>query len=202
MIRVAAPVTVLIVWMLGAPAPGAQGPDTVLRGFQARLDAYIQVHRRVEGPIPPLAASQDMDEVHRLMSKVREGINGELGDRPQGTVITPEIVLIFRREIAACLRVDELEEIQADFVEHSPGKPGALRMNHPLPEDTPVIPVPPRLLARLPVLPPELRYVIFAKALVLWDHHADMVVDIAPLVLDPAAYRTTGTTGTLAKRTE
>jgi hypothetical protein len=182
--------------MLAAPALCAQSTDAagqaVLRSFEASVDAYVQVHRRVEGPIPPLQASNDMGEVRRLMTRVRDGIRRERGERAQGVIFTPEVVAFFRREIGGCLGPDELAAIQEDFAEHSPVPLGTLRMHQPLPQDTPFSPLPARLLATLPHLPPELRYVVFAKALVLWDHHADMVVDIAAGVLDPASYRTTG----------
>jgi hypothetical protein len=49
--------------------------------------------------------------------------------------------------------------------------------------------LPPLALRALPPLPPELRYVVLSKSLIIWDHHADMVVDVAPGVFDAATYR-------------
>jgi hypothetical protein len=40
--------------------------------------------------------------------------------------------------------------------------------------------VPPQLIRALPQLPPELQYRIVGRALVLWDHHADLIVDVLP----------------------
>jgi hypothetical protein len=40
--------------------------------------------------------------------------------------------------------------------------------------------VPPQLLQVLPPLPPELQYRIIGRSLVLWDHHANLVVDYLP----------------------
>ena len=189
------PLGAVVVCLLVAPTLRAQSMDTIrqgeLRSLEARIEAYVQVHRRVEGPIPPLQASNDMGEVRRLMTRLRDGIRRELNTRPQGTIFTPEAVALIRSVIGRSLSADDLEALQADFVEHSPVPLGTLRMHQPLPPDTPFMPVPARVLATLPPLPYELRYVIFGKALVLWDHHADMVVDVAAGVLDPASYRTT-----------
>ena len=40
--------------------------------------------------------------------------------------------------------------------------------------------VPPQLLAALPRLPAELQYRIIGNSLVLWDHHANLIVDFLP----------------------
>lgn len=192
MVRCPAPVKLLIVCLLASPALCAQArvpaQDAAVQAFQVRIDAYVKIHRRVEGPIPPLMASEDMAEVYRLMSRVREGIRESRGVNPE-PILTPNVLDALRVCVTDCLRREDLEAMQADFVEHSPPDLPMARIGQQLPDDTPIMPVPPRLLARLPKLPVELRYVIFAKALLLWDHHADMVVDIAPGLLDPAAYR-------------
>ena len=192
MVRCPAPVRLLIVLLLASPALCGQAhvppQDAAVQAFQARVDAYVQVHRRVEGPVPPLVASQDMAEVYRLMSRVREGIRKTRGVNPE-PILTADVQEAFRACVRDCLRREDLEAMQEDFLEHSPPNLPMARIGQPLPDDTPIMPIPPRLLARLPKLPAELRYVVFAKALLLWDYHVDMVVDIAPGLLDPAAYR-------------
>jgi len=40
--------------------------------------------------------------------------------------------------------------------------------------------VPPQMLAALPRLPEELQYRILGNALVLWDHHPNLIVDFLP----------------------
>jgi hypothetical protein len=40
--------------------------------------------------------------------------------------------------------------------------------------------VPPRLLQSLPALPEELQYRIIGLSLVLWDYHANLIVDFLP----------------------
>jgi hypothetical protein len=179
--------SLLLAPVLSAQTP-APGQDRAVRAFNDRVEAYIGLHRRVEGPIPPLAASQDMAEVYSLMSRLRDGIRAASGWKP-GTFFTPDVLDLFRAHVTECLKRPDLEAMQEDFVEHSPpGLPPA-KAGQPLPDDTPIMPVPPRLLARLPKLPAELRYVVFGKTFLLWDHHADMVVDIAPGLLEPTAYR-------------
>jgi hypothetical protein len=45
--------------------------------------------------------------------------------------------------------------------------------------------MPPRLLAKLPVLPSGLQYRFVDRDLVLWDSQADLVVDIIPDAIPP-----------------
>ena len=56
----------------------------------------------------------------------------------------------------------------------------ALRVNMPWPEHISFGFVPSQLLSALPALPAELQYRIIGRSLVLWDHHANLIVDFLP----------------------
>ena len=56
----------------------------------------------------------------------------------------------------------------------------AIHVNDRWPKGVPFIFVPPQLLSALPPIPGELQYRIVGHALVLWDHHADLIVDVLP----------------------
>jgi hypothetical protein len=159
-----------------------------LGAFNTRVAWYVDIHREVEGPIPAIETSRDMDEVHLRMRAVRIRILGKVGQLRRGHLLTADVAQMFRRQIAAVLTRGDLDAILADVIEHSPPGMPPLRVQEPLPEDAPFVPFPPRLFSRLPALPPELRYLILEKALVVWDHHADLIVDIAPGLFDPSTY--------------
>lgn len=169
---------------------GAQAPADrdAVKLFNERVNAYVETHRRMEGPVPPLSAGKDMAEVKRLMLAVRVRIRSKTGALAEGHVFTPEVALMFRKRIAATLTRQDLIAIAEDVDEHTPPGSPAPKVLEPLPDDTPFVPLPPRLFGALPPLAPELRYIVVGRALVLWDHHADVVVDIAPGLLDPQGY--------------
>ncbi len=48
------------------------------------------------------------------------------------------------------------------------------------PEGVPFVFIPPLLIAALPPLPPELEYRFIGQSLVLWDVHANLIVDFMP----------------------
>lgn len=177
---------VLMSPMLAGAQAGQDG--AALKVFTSRVDGYVQMHRRLEGPIPPLAASKDMDEVHRLMDALRARLRTERVGQGQGYLFTPEVALVFRKAIASTLTRRDLTDIIEDVEEHSPADLPPPRVNEALPEESPFISIPPRLFTKFPALPPELRYVVLGKDLLVWDHHANMVVDVAPGLFDPATY--------------
>ena len=164
-----------------------------LATFSERVNEYAEIHRRVEGPVPPLEAGKDMEEVQRLMKLVRARILAERPGRGTGYLFTPQVISALHQRIACCLTRKDIAEINAEMDEQTPPASIKLRVNEALPLDTSFAAIPPKLFEKLPPLPPELRYLILAKALVLWDHHANLVVDIAPRLFDPTTYPGTGT---------
>ena len=156
--------------------------------FQTRLNAYVEMHRKLEGPLPPIQVTKDMNEVHRLMEQLRRRILAERG--PRGTLLTPALIETFRQIIASTLTLADIVNVSEELEEHTPPRMGRVRINQPLPANAPFVTIPPPLLRALPELPPELRYVALSGALLIWDHHADLVIDIMPRLFDPLNYPT------------
>ena len=180
--------TIVLLVAAGATLPAAQPAESdVVKAFDRRAQEYVELHRRSEGPIPPRVASRDMAEVEKLMAAVRARIRSS-GIPKQGHLLTPDMNLLLRKRIAAVLTKADLVEIDEDVIEHSPPDMAPLRFYEVLPEDAPFIPIPPVLFKTFPTLAPELRYMILARALVIWDEHANLVVDIGPKLFDPATY--------------
>src|SRR5688500_13004165 len=173
-----------------AAGPSAAQIDAAAEtaAFQGRVDQYVQMHRRLEGPLPPLMVTNDMDEVHRLMAALRERIREDRARQAPGPLVTPPMGLVLRQVIGATLTVDDLVDLAAELDEHTPEGMPAPRVDEPLPENAPFVLMAPQLLRALPSLPPELRYMALSKALLIWDHHADFVVEMVPGLFDPLTY--------------
>ena len=169
-----------------APIHARADAKAEIAAFQTRLSAYSAMHRKLEGPVPPLQVTKDMDEVHRLMDQLRARIRAERGTR--GTLITPGLVEAFKELIASTLTLADVVNVSEEIEEHTPPRMAKIRVNQPLPGNAPFVTIPPPLLRALPELPPELRYVALSGALIIWDQHADLVVDIMPRLFDPLTY--------------
>ena len=185
MVRVA--FIVLLLAGAGTSLSAQADVDRAYAAFAGRLDTYVQMHRRIEGPVPPLAASQDLAEVRRLMADVRRRIKAE-GSSEQGRYLTRDMTLALRKQIASVMTRKDVQALVDDVVEHTPPGLPPIRVYEALPADAPFVPIPPRLFNVLPTLPPELRYVVIGKGLAVWDHHADLVIDYAPNLFDPKAF--------------
>jgi hypothetical protein len=148
--------------------------------FQQRVSDYVALHRLLEGPVPAPQVSTDMRTVRAAMHALAVRIQAARKDARQGDIFTVEVARMFHRRIATCLAQEEIEAILAD--QRYQATP---QVNAVWPVTVPFDFVPPQLLATLPHLPPELQYRIIGRSLVLWDHHANLIVDILPGALTP-----------------
>jgi hypothetical protein len=156
------------------------------QAFEERVIQYVTLHRLLEGPLAALQPTRDMGQLQMTVRALALRIRMARADAHQGDLIGPDVAGMFRRRIATCLPAVEWAAILADNAteaeeeEGMPAAPPALRVNMVWPENVPFGFVPPQMLAALPRLPVELQYRIIGTALVLWDHHANLIVDFLP----------------------
>lgn len=163
-----------------AAPPGTEVAQDLLatKAFQDRLSEYVTLHRMLEGPPP--RPSVDLSGVRTEMQQLARGIVQARRHARQGDLITRDVARLFRRRIAAALPPEEWDAVLKELAEDDeagPARPVVLRVNMAWPAGVSFGCVPPQLLAALPPLPPELQYRIIGRSLVLWDHHADLIVD-------------------------
>jgi hypothetical protein len=154
------------------------------QAFEERVTEYVVLHRLLEGPLPPLRVTRDIGKVQASMRELGLRVQLARANAQQGDLITPDVARIFRRRIATCLPPEQWAAVLADNAAEEEdvriGPPPALHVNMEWPEQVLFGFVPPQLLATLPLLPPELQYRIIGNTLVLWDHHANLIVDFLP----------------------
>jgi hypothetical protein len=153
------------------------------RQFEERVTGYVTLHRLLEGPLPPLRPTNDIGAVRANMRLLASRIQVVRQNARQGDIITPVVGRLFTHRIATCLSPEDWAAVFADIDADREGRPMPpvdLRVNMDWPLGVPIDFVPPQLLKALPRLPPELHYRIIGRTLVLWDHHADLIVDFLP----------------------
>ena len=151
--------------------------------FQQRVDEYVSLHRVLEGPLPLPRPTTNPDEIRTAVRALHQRMQTARAGARQGDIIGPEVALMFKRRIAACLPPEEWQAIRTELAtdeQRAPIPAVPLRVNMPWPKKVPFGFVPPQLLSTLPQLPPELQYRIIGSSLVLWDDHADLIVDFLP----------------------
>ena len=156
------------------------------QAFEERVIQYVTLHRLLEGPLPQLWVTRDMEHLQMSVRGLALRIRTARANAHQGDLIRPDVARVFRHRIATCLPAAEWAAIFADNAaeaedeEGAPAPPPPLHVNMTWPEQVPFGFVPPQMLAALPRLPAELQYRIIGTALVLWDHHANLIVDFMP----------------------
>jgi hypothetical protein len=151
--------------------------------FDERVTRYVASHRMLEQSTPALRPTANVHEIQEARRALRIRIQKARHNAKQGDIITPEVALMFRRRIASCLAQEAWAALMNEMAQDEQGRPVAvprLRVNSEWPAEALFNFVPPELLLVLPPLPPELEYHIIGRALVLFDMHADLIVDALP----------------------
>jgi hypothetical protein len=160
------------------PESQARTDDAVLADFAARIRVYVDLHRCLEGPTPTVAVSQEWTEIYAAIEALGADIRAARANARHGNVFAPEIDALFRRLIREGLADVDPEELLAWLNEENP--PGVVftpRVNGRWPDEASFGLMPPKLLAVLPRLPDDLQYRFLNRDLVLWDAHANVIVD-------------------------
>lgn len=168
----------------GGMANGTDQDAEVLADFDRRIQAYIGLHRRLEGPLPPLKVSSNPFEIQQARDALGEAIRRARADAKQGDIFTAPIAAVFRRLVKdGCrARFTELLEIVNEEVEHPIVPP---RVNERWSATAPFCLMPPDVLNALPALPEELEYRFLNRDLILYDSHANLIVDFITDAIPP-----------------
>jgi hypothetical protein len=171
------------------PAPAGQQPglspadQRVIAEFARKVSDYAEIHRRLEGPVPTIQVSADPEEVRQAMASLARKIRAERVGARQGDVFTPAAGPVFRSLIAAGCGGD-IEGLHAVANEENPYvTKWHPRVNASYPDHLPFSIIPPSVLCSLPALPEELQFRFWDRSLLLWDYHANLIVDILPNAL-------------------
>ncbi len=181
-------VPILMMSFVPPPAPsvnclldttGAQNDQQAVVLFTQAVHEYVELHRQLEAGLPPRAMSSDAEQAKRAADALAAAIRHDRPTLRTGKVFTPEVAAFLRRRIATAVRdvecdianrLDEAEEAAMPW-EPPPAVAGSPPWNFGHVTW-------PSIVWRLPLLPEELEYRFVGRNLVLFDVHANLVVDI------------------------
>lgn len=170
---------VLLFVSLAAAVGGQEATDPMRHTFLQRVDAYVGLHRRLEGPLPPEVMTTDAAALFASGRALAAAIRTARADAQQGDIFSPAMVRYFRILVADALKEGGIEDLLAVVEdENSVHIPAAVNVDYPAGRSISMMP--PCLLAALPPLPRELEYRFVGRDLILWDVHAGLVVDFVP----------------------
>ena len=187
-VRVMAAVLLAIVAIAAGPRPSAaqsaatSGAD-VLRRFERAVAEYAALHRKAAGQITPPQVARNMAPAIASSDLLAERIRAARRQARQGDIFSAEAAVVFRRHIAGAVTREEVADLLVDRDDGTPIRRPQPRVNARWPLEVEYVYVPPRLIAALPPLPPELQYRLIGRSLVLWDRPANLIVDVLPEAL-------------------
>jgi hypothetical protein len=161
--------------MIGSAQPPPAGDAAAVEELTRRVTAYAEMHRQLEGPVPTVKVSSDPGEIRRAMDALGEKIRKARSSAKRGDVFSPEIAALVKRRIASGCGGDFESVHETAHEEMGPLPRAVVNGKWPGPQMT-VMPV--NVLCQLPPLPEELEYRFVNRDLVLWDVHADVIVDV------------------------
>jgi hypothetical protein len=165
----------------GSPAAGQDRSvpaDAVFRSFDARVAQYAALRTKFEAPLPAFDdARRDpwaLLIARRYLASAMRTARQQAG---QGCIFG-SAAEAFRRIIARAV-----DEIDMEGLFDEGGESGGfvldLTLNEPIPAWA-LSRVPAALAERLPPLPAAIEYRIAGGALILWDAHAEILIDALP----------------------
>jgi hypothetical protein len=166
---------------LGGQAQKVNPDAQTLQDFTKRVDAYMDVHKRLEKRAPPLKTTDDPAKIKASQDGLAAAIRAERKTAKQGEIFTPEIAALFRRLMHPETKGAQGADTRKAMKEDAPSpKTVPIKVNAVYPEGAPLPSVPPNLLADLPKLPEDLEYRVIDRHLILRDVHANVIVDYVP----------------------
>jgi hypothetical protein len=162
-------------------APDA--PDAIAR-FVERATAYVDLRDAAARHVPPLEETAEPAEISAREQALADGIRAA---RPQARIgdvfgpAGPSLAAIVREDFASRARTERRALVAELPTAAAPA------VNAAYPASLPLLTLPPALLDALPKIPRPLEYRLFGRHLILRDAEANLVVDVLPDVLRPAA---------------
>jgi len=164
---------------LGGATPPAQASaaDTqTLADFQRRVEEYAALHRKVEGGLPRVPTRATPQEIDAGQQALSRGIANARAGATVGDVFGPEIQVYLRRVLERAFSGADGKQLRASILDENPIG-ASVRVNGPYPDAIPLSTMPPKVLEALPKLPDELEFRFVGERLILFDHHAHLIVD-------------------------
>jgi hypothetical protein len=166
--------------------------ERALAEFEARVNRYVSLHRRLERGLPPEQMFDDWDEMGESRDALADAIRAARPHAGPGDVFSPGFrEVVTTRVRAALARANyDLDTVLAAIDEDVAPGAAVPTVNDRFPWQEVGAAMWPALLRALPPLPRELEYRFVKRSLVLVDLHADLVVDVLDDALpapEPAA---------------
>jgi hypothetical protein len=156
-------------------AQAADNQAAAFTAFAEKIGRYERLRARLEERLPTLEGQRRSWSVMLMRRYLASAVRTARPRAQIGDVFTPPIAAVFRHALVDAVYDVDIEGLvpdESDVVVD-------LVVNEPVPEwALDRLPMP--LLDRLPALPEGIEYRVVSGSLVLWDVHAEILIDTLP----------------------
>ena len=167
------------------PRPEARRDAEIVEDFERRLQQYDGVRRRLDQSLPTVAMSDKPDAIRTVVKAHSHALRTARYGARQGDLLGPDLADLFRRLIREFLDGVTARDFLATITEDDALLMDPPGINASYPEGAALTTMPPDLLKLFPALPAELEYRFMGRYLILWDRHANLIVDFIRNALPP-----------------
>lgn len=182
---------IVLITGAGAPPPAAVGLQSsgnanaeavVIQQFQARIEQYMALRRRLTNEIAGPAANSSAVQVTNASDALAAAIQRARPGKRNGSFFTAPTTTVVKRRLTGVAGEKDLVLMLAAIDDDGPASPTPVVYRR-FPTSSQLATMPPSLLAVLPPLPKELEYRIVGNSLVLRDIDAALILDYIPSAL-------------------
>ena len=159
-------------------APDAIGQADAMRMFNTHVERYARLRARLEDPLPAFDARRDPWSLMLTRRYLASAIRTARSSAHQADIFTPPVAQLFRGLIADAIYDVDIEGLVDEDLA-VPDRVVDVVINEPVPawarQD-----LPDALRGSLPALPDAIEYRVVDGTLILWDTHAEIVIDAPP----------------------
>ncbi|CAN5579983.1 hypothetical protein BH23ACI1_BH23ACI1_28800 [soil metagenome] len=148
-----------------------------MAAFQERIQEYMALHHQLEATLAPLPTEATPEQINKHQLALAQSIRKARRTAQPGDLFNPDVRAVIRTLMGHVFSGPDGSQLKAAVMDENPGRL-RIGINDRYPDTVPLSTVPPQVLAGLPKLPPELEYRFIGRALILFDSHAHIIVDI------------------------
>lgn len=159
-----------------APLQGSEADAQAVAAFHKRVREYVALHKKIEGGLETLPTRATPNQIDVALTQLSHGITTARVGAKVGDVFEPAMQVWVRRTLEQVFSAPDGKQLRASILDENPIG-ASVRVNGPYPDAIPLSTMPPQILEALPKLPEELEFRFVCERLILFDHHAHIIVD-------------------------
>jgi hypothetical protein len=165
-----------VTWSQISDPPTRDPGSAAVTEFQKRVEDYVALHKKIEARLEKLPQDAGPEQIDDALVQLSQGIIRARAGAKTGDVFIPAMQERIRQTLKQVFTEGDGKDLRASILDENPiGAP--VRVNGPYPDSIPLTTMPPKVIAALPKLPDELEFRFIGDRLILFDHHAHLIVD-------------------------